>query len=160
MANVRPFLLRRGTATNTQASGSFKRRSLKLRRGTKESKDLESDCNLIFQFNKQIKKAFLNGIHSYYWVVNLRNELISLKRPLNNLLFWIEWFSNYSNFSFIFESFPFSEAHRFNSITTQSVINFGSKWYIGAWSSQWWRRIAGNIKVFFLFLVSIYERDE
>ncbi|KAK6643812.1 hypothetical protein RUM43_000075 [Polyplax serrata] len=30
----RPFLLRRGTATNT--TGSFKRRSLKLRRGTKE----------------------------------------------------------------------------------------------------------------------------
>lgn len=39
---VRPFLLRRGTATTT--GGSFKRRSLKLRRNTKDSKDIETDC--------------------------------------------------------------------------------------------------------------------
>lgn len=45
LANVRPFLLRRGTQATAPAGGSFKRRSLKLRRGTKESKDLESDCN-------------------------------------------------------------------------------------------------------------------
>ena len=38
----RPFLLRRGTAGNT-ATGSFKRRSLKLRRGTKEGKEIEVD---------------------------------------------------------------------------------------------------------------------
>lgn len=44
LANVRPFLLRRGTQTQAPAGGSFKRRSLKLRRGTKESKDLETDC--------------------------------------------------------------------------------------------------------------------
>lgn len=37
----RPFLLRRGTAGNT---GSFKRRSLKLRRGTKEGKDMECEA--------------------------------------------------------------------------------------------------------------------
>ncbi|RZC42316.1 unc-80 -like protein, partial [Asbolus verrucosus] len=35
----RPYLLRRGTAA--PAGGSFKRRSLKLRRGTKEGKDME-----------------------------------------------------------------------------------------------------------------------
>ncbi|KAK0161490.1 hypothetical protein PV327_009955 [Microctonus hyperodae] len=38
----RPFLLRRGTAAN--ATGSFKRRSLKLRRGTKEGKDIECEA--------------------------------------------------------------------------------------------------------------------
>lgn len=38
----RPFLLRRGTAGN--ATGSFKRRSLKLRRGTKEGKDTECEA--------------------------------------------------------------------------------------------------------------------
>lgn len=42
MATVRPFLLRRGTTT-APAGGSFKRRSLKLRRGTKEGKDIETD---------------------------------------------------------------------------------------------------------------------
>lgn len=42
MANVRPFLLRRGTTT-APTGGSFKRRSLKLRRGTKEGKDIETD---------------------------------------------------------------------------------------------------------------------
>ncbi|KAH8311397.1 hypothetical protein KR044_006087 [Drosophila immigrans] len=41
---VRPFLLRRGTATTT--GGSFKRRSLKLRRNTKDSKDIETDFNM------------------------------------------------------------------------------------------------------------------
>lgn len=45
MANVRPFLLRRGT-TNVPSGGSFKRRSLKLRRGTKEGKDIETDRKL------------------------------------------------------------------------------------------------------------------
>lgn len=44
IANVRPFLLRRGTQAAGPGGGSFKRRSLKLRRGTKEGKDLESDC--------------------------------------------------------------------------------------------------------------------
>uniref|UniRef100_A0A1B0CSU9 Uncharacterized protein n=2 Tax=Lutzomyia longipalpis TaxID=7200 RepID=A0A1B0CSU9_LUTLO len=42
VAAVRPFLLRRGTA-GAPTGGSFKRRSLKLRRGTKDGKDLESD---------------------------------------------------------------------------------------------------------------------
>lgn len=41
-AAVRPFLLRRGTAVGT--GGSFKRRSLKLRRGTKDSKEIEAEC--------------------------------------------------------------------------------------------------------------------
>lgn len=40
----RPFLLRRGTAANAAATGSFKRRSLKLRRGTKEGKDMECEA--------------------------------------------------------------------------------------------------------------------
>ncbi|XP_043521274.1 protein unc-80 homolog isoform X3 [Frieseomelitta varia] len=38
----RPLLLRRGTAEN--ATGSFKKRSLKLRRGTKEGKDTECEA--------------------------------------------------------------------------------------------------------------------
>ncbi|XP_037051116.1 protein unc-80 homolog isoform X4 [Bradysia coprophila] len=39
---VRPFLLRRGTS-GAPTGGSFKRRSLKLRRGTKDGKDIEAD---------------------------------------------------------------------------------------------------------------------
>lgn len=42
VATVRPFLLRRGTAVGT--GGSFKRRSLKLRRGTKGEKEIEAEC--------------------------------------------------------------------------------------------------------------------
>lgn len=41
----RPYLLRRGTAA--PSGGSFKRRSLKLRRGTKEGKDMETECKYI-----------------------------------------------------------------------------------------------------------------
>ncbi|KAJ8947309.1 hypothetical protein NQ318_004561 [Aromia moschata] len=40
----RPYLLRRGTAAPT--GGSFKRRSLKLRRSTKEGKDVEMDWRI------------------------------------------------------------------------------------------------------------------
>lgn len=43
VAPVRPFLLRRGTS-GAPTGGSFKRRSLKLRRGTKDGKDIETDC--------------------------------------------------------------------------------------------------------------------
>lgn len=43
-APVRPFLLRRGTS-GAPTSSSFKRPSLKLRRGTKDGKELETDCN-------------------------------------------------------------------------------------------------------------------
>lgn len=46
---VRPFLLRRGTATTT--GGSFKRRSLKLRRNTKDSKEMEADCKYLVFYN-------------------------------------------------------------------------------------------------------------
>lgn len=42
VAPVRPFLLRRGTSA-VPTGGSFKRRSLKLRRGTKDGKDIEAD---------------------------------------------------------------------------------------------------------------------
>lgn len=42
VAPVRPFLLRRGTS-GAPTGGSFKRRSLKLRRGTKDGKDIETD---------------------------------------------------------------------------------------------------------------------
>lgn len=52
---VRPFLSRRGTAATT--GGSFKRRSLKLRRNTKDGKDMEADCKLI-QYYK-LKNNFL-----------------------------------------------------------------------------------------------------
>ncbi|KAF5273419.1 hypothetical protein FQA39_LY07436 [Lamprigera yunnana] len=41
----RPYLLRRNNA-GTTAGGSFKRRSLKLRRGTKEGKDMEVDWKI------------------------------------------------------------------------------------------------------------------
>lgn len=41
----RPFLLRRGTTMGN--TGSFKRRSLKLRRNTKEGKDLECDICML-----------------------------------------------------------------------------------------------------------------
>ncbi|XP_066154738.1 protein unc-80 homolog isoform X3 [Euwallacea fornicatus] len=40
----RPYLLRRGTAATS--GGSFKRRSLKLRRGTKEGKDMEIEWRI------------------------------------------------------------------------------------------------------------------
>ncbi|XP_030758641.1 protein unc-80 homolog isoform X4 [Sitophilus oryzae] len=40
----RPYLLRRGTAA--PSGGSFKRRSLKLRRGTKEGKDMEMEWRI------------------------------------------------------------------------------------------------------------------
>lgn len=49
IAAVRPFLLRRGTAVGT--GGSFKRRSLKLRRGTKDSKEIEADCKYFLKMN-------------------------------------------------------------------------------------------------------------
>lgn len=38
----RPYLLRRGAGA--PGGGSFKRRSLKLRRGTKEGRDMEVEC--------------------------------------------------------------------------------------------------------------------
>lgn len=40
----RPYLLRRGVTS--AAGGSFKRRSLKLRRGTKEGKEMEAECKI------------------------------------------------------------------------------------------------------------------
>lgn len=45
-AATRPYLLRRGTAA-MPIGGSFKRRSLKFRRGTKESRDIEIECKLL-----------------------------------------------------------------------------------------------------------------
>lgn len=45
MGQPRPYLLRRSAPAPT--GGSFKRRSLKLRRGTKEGKDLETDSELL-----------------------------------------------------------------------------------------------------------------
>lgn len=50
-APVRPFLLRRGTS-GAPTGGSFKRRSLKLRRGTKDGKDIEADCKETIDFVK------------------------------------------------------------------------------------------------------------
>lgn len=49
--------MRRGTATNT-TGGSFKRRSLKLRRNTKEGKEIEAECEL-----KKLKIDFRLKIH-------------------------------------------------------------------------------------------------
>lgn len=47
LAQGRPYLLRRSTMSNT---GSFKRRSLKLRRSHRESRrDPDADCNIRFQ---------------------------------------------------------------------------------------------------------------
>ncbi|CAH0559503.1 unnamed protein product [Brassicogethes aeneus] len=42
----RPYYFRRGTTAPTPSSGSFKRRSLKLRRGTKEGKDMELEWRI------------------------------------------------------------------------------------------------------------------
>lgn len=49
----RPYLLRRGTGA--PAGGSFKRRSLKLRRGTKEGKDMEAECKTMIIKYKEHK---------------------------------------------------------------------------------------------------------
>ncbi|XP_049820328.1 protein unc-80 homolog isoform X2 [Aethina tumida] len=42
----RPYYFRRGTTAPTSSGGSFKRRSLKLRRGTKEGKDMELEWRI------------------------------------------------------------------------------------------------------------------
>ncbi|XP_037944678.1 protein unc-80 homolog isoform X2 [Teleopsis dalmanni] len=55
---VRPFLLRRGTATTT--GGSFKRRSLKLRRNTKDGKDLEADFKRVDSIQSRRKVSSLS----------------------------------------------------------------------------------------------------
>ncbi|XP_039948637.1 protein unc-80 homolog isoform X7 [Bactrocera tryoni] len=55
---VRPFLLRRGTATTT--GGSFKRRSLKLRRNTKDGKDLETDFKRVDSIQSRRKVSSLS----------------------------------------------------------------------------------------------------
>lgn len=57
---VRPFLLRRGTS-GAPTGGSFKRRSLKLRRGTKDGKDIEADCNYFFDQNIKFLYYSLNA---------------------------------------------------------------------------------------------------
>ncbi|KAL5280592.1 unc-80 family protein [Megaselia abdita] len=56
---VRPLFLRRGTAGN-QPSGSFKRRSLKLRRGTKDGKDFEPDLKRIESIKNRRKVSSLS----------------------------------------------------------------------------------------------------
>lgn len=43
---TRPYLLRRGTAA-MPTGGSFKRRSLKLRRNTKEMREIEFECEFL-----------------------------------------------------------------------------------------------------------------
>ncbi|XP_030370602.1 protein unc-80 homolog [Scaptodrosophila lebanonensis] len=55
---VRPFLLRRGTATTT--GGSFKRRSLKLRRNTKDGKDIETDFTRVDSIQSRRKVSSLS----------------------------------------------------------------------------------------------------
>lgn len=77
MANVRPFLLRRGTTTQT--GGSFKRRSLKLRRNTKESKDLETDCNEMKMFQL---KSYFDKIH--FFAVR-RTDSIQSRRKVSSI---------------------------------------------------------------------------
>lgn len=57
-APVRPFLLRRGTS-GAPTGGSFKRRSLKLRRGTKDGKDIEADCERF------------NYVQCFLWNINV-----------------------------------------------------------------------------------------
>lgn len=61
----RPFLLRRGTATNT--TGSFKRRSLKLRRGTKEGiKEVEMDCKFYKKRKRKSCDSFFSQKNRFY----------------------------------------------------------------------------------------------
>lgn len=76
----RPFLLRRGTAAPT--GGSFKRRSLKLRRGTKEGRDMEVDCK------KEIMLKFFGFIFLFSGKgpdVVKRTDSIQSKRKVSSL---------------------------------------------------------------------------
>lgn len=52
MSQSRPPLLRRGPGIGT--GGSFKRRSLKLRRGTKEGKEMEAESKYSVFTNIQL----------------------------------------------------------------------------------------------------------
>ena len=58
----RPFLLRRGTTANA-ATGSFKRRSLKLRRNTKEGKEIEVEA---CKYNNCYYWLFCNAYKQFY----------------------------------------------------------------------------------------------
>lgn len=64
VAPVRPFLLRRGTS-GAPSGGSFKRRSLKLRRGTKDGKDIETDCKFFFFSNRSSFRIFRICLYCY-----------------------------------------------------------------------------------------------
>ena len=70
VATVRPFLLRRGTATNP-TGGSFKRRSLKLRRNTKEGKEIETEC----EFSITLKSLNCSKVVKLLWLKSKREIL-------------------------------------------------------------------------------------
>lgn len=86
----RPLLLRRGTAEN--ATGSFKKRSLKLRRGTKEGKDTECEAceyiNMLIRILINIREILPYGIDHYEKLVHSRNRRFRLIRRVtsNSLL--------------------------------------------------------------------------
>lgn len=74
---VRPFLLRRGTS-GAPTGGSFKRRSLKLRRGTKDGKDIEADCKILLQC---LQACYLNII----LILVRRTDSIQSRRKVSSL---------------------------------------------------------------------------
>lgn len=78
MVPVRPFLLRRGTS-GAPTGGSFKRRSLKLRRGTKDGKDIEADCNYSIQHHNV--SAFKINV----FIVVRRTDSIQSRRKVSSL---------------------------------------------------------------------------
>lgn len=84
MATVRPFLLRRGTST-APTGGSFKRRSLKLRRGTKESREIETDCKCSYP-----KMIFFNAGFANLSIIFQYEERILFNRNEKYLQFRIE----------------------------------------------------------------------
>lgn len=82
VAPVRPFLLRRGTS-GAPTGGSFKRRSLKLRRGTKDGKDIETDCEKGFLLSVQTIVYFILIVCIFVTV--RRTDSIQSKRKVSSL---------------------------------------------------------------------------
>ncbi|XP_066582663.1 protein unc-80 homolog [Prorops nasuta] len=77
---ARPFLLRRGTSGNT-ATGSFKKRSLKLRRNTKEGKDTECEAYMVKRGDSIQSKRKVSSDRSYTSEPGLCGEVSGEESP-------------------------------------------------------------------------------
>lgn len=81
----RPYLLRRGTGA--PGGGSFKRRSLKLRRGTKEGRDMDMDCE--HQKNIYLNNLLLINLNKFqgkYLTLSKEQILFNRKEKLVHYL--------------------------------------------------------------------------